>query len=300
MKKPFKFNIDPKTLLVDLLFDVIGSILYAAGVYNFAYVSDFAPGGVTGLAVLLNTLTKGLPFLPGGVPIGAAMIIINIPIILFCFKALGLDYFLRSAKTILISSFVLDCVAPHLWLYKGEPMLAAIFGGILAGAGLALIYMRLSSTGGSDFIIIAIQKKRPHLSLGLVSLFVDGVVILLVGVVYGTVDAALYGLLMTLTYSVIIDKITLGNSSRKLVTAVTEKSGEITERIMGEIERGVTVMKGKGAYTGDEKDVLLCACSKVEVFGIKRIIFETDKDAFVMISTIDQTYGEGFKSETET
>ena len=295
LNKLKSIRIDPKTLAIDILFDIVGCVLYGAGIYNFAYASNFAPGGVSGLAILTNHLTKGLSFAPNGIPIGMAMVLINIPIIIICFKALGPAYFARSVKTILFSSLIVDYLMPHLWLYRGEPMLAAIFGGILAGAGLACIYMRDSSTGGSDFVILSIQKKNPQLSLGAVSMGVDGIVILLGGIVYGTVDAALYGLLMTITYSIIIDKIMLGNDSRKQLTIITSKGTEISQRVTHEIQRGVTIISGRGGYTGAEKDLLICACSKSEVFKIKRIAHEMDKNSFVMVSSIDAAYGKGFK-----
>lgn len=294
MKNKLKnIRIDPKTLGIDILFDIVGCVLYGAGIYNFAYASDFAPGGVSGLAILVNTLTK--PVISGGVPIGLAMLLINIPIILICFRFLGPAYFARSVKTILFSSLIVDTLMPKLWIYQGNPMLAAIFGGILAGAGLSCIYMRDSSTGGSDFIILSIQKTHPQLSLGAVSLAVDGVVILLGGVVYKKVDAALYGMIMTITYSLIIDKIMIGNDSRKQLTIITSKGKEIADCVTHELQRGVTIVSGRGGFTGAEKDLLICVCSKSEVFKIKRAAHELDATSFVMVSSIDAAYGKGFK-----
>ena len=293
MKKYLK--IDPKALGVDILFDIIGCVLYGAGIYNFAYTANFAPGGVSGLSILVHILTKDIPIFHGGISIGLAMVLINIPIVIFCFKALGPEFFFRSVKTILISSLIVDYLMPHLWTYQGSPMLAAIFGGVLAGAGLSCIYMRDSSTGGSDFVILAIQKKNPHLSIGMVSLVVDGVVILLGGIVYGTVDAALYGLLMTITYSLIIDKIMLGNDSRKLLTIITRNGDEISRKINDEVDRGVTIMNGRGAYTGEEKDILLCACSNAQVYKVKHIVYSLDEKSFIMVSSVDAAFGEGFK-----
>lgn len=284
-----KLKINPKTLAVDVLYDIIGCFLYGAGMYNFAVASNFAPGGVSGIAIIINKLTNGL------IPIGLGTVIINIPIVIICFKALGLRFFFRSAKTIIFSALIVDCIMPHLPLYTGEPILAAIFGGILAGAGLACIYMRDSSTGGSDFVIMAIRRKNPQLSLGLISIAVDGIVILFGGIVYGTIDAALYGLIMTITYSLIIDKIMYGNDSRKLMTIITTDGDAISARINEDIERGVTILNGKGAYTHADKNVLLCACSNREVYKVKRICHEIDKKSFVMVSSIDAAYGEGFK-----
>jgi uncharacterized membrane-anchored protein YitT (DUF2179 family) len=297
MFKKLNLKLEPKTLAIDIVYDIVGSLLYAFGMINFAKSSNFAPGGVSGLAMLINHLTKGMFSFSDGFPIGLATLIINLPIIIFCFKALGLSFFFRSAKTMVISALITDLFIPFIpWEYTGSPMLAAIFGGILAGAGLALIYMRDSSTGGSDFVILAVRKKNPQLSIGVISLAVDGIIILLGGFVYGTVDAALYGLIMTITYSLIIDKIMYGNDSRKLLTIITTNGQGISDRIMQDIERGVTIMNGKGAYTGADKSILLCACNKTEVFKIKRIAHEVDDQSFTMVSSIDAAYGYGFKN----
>ena len=278
-KKAEKLKIDPKTLLVDVLYDIIGSVLYGAGMYTFAVSSNFAPGGVSGLAILVNYITGGK------IPIGLCTVIINIPIILICIRTLGKMFFLRSVKTILISAVIVDYIMPLLPTYTGEPILAAIFGGILAGAGLAFIYMRDSSTGGSDFVILAIRKKNPQLSIGSISLAVDGVIIMLGWIVYGNINAVLYGMIMTIGYSLIVDKLMYGIDSRKLLIIVTSN--------------GVTVADGKGAYTGNSKQILFCTCSKAEVFSIKRIAHECDSKAFVMITSVDAAYGEGFKEHDD-
>lgn len=276
-----------KTIAIDVLYDIVGSLLYGAGMYTFAAASNFAPGGVSGLSILINYLTK--------LPMGLVQVILNIPIILFCFKKLGLKFFFRSAKTIIISAIIVDYVMPLFPVYQGEPILAAIFGGVLAGAGLACIYMRDSSTGGSDFVILAIRKTHPHLSIGSISLAVDGIIILLGAVVYKNIDAVLYGVIMTIGYSLIVDKLMYGIDARKLVIIITSNGQLIADHIGDEVERGVTIANGIGAYTGNAKQILLCTCSKSEVFKIRRIVKSLDDKAFVMISSVDAAYGEGFK-----
>ena len=154
-KKAEKFKIDPKTLLIDVLYDIIGSVLYGAGMYTFAVSSNIAPGGVSGLAILVNYITGGK------IPIGLCTVIINIPIILICIRTLGKMFFLRSVKTILISAVIMDYIMPLLPTYTGEPILAAIFGGILAGAGLAFIYMRDSSPAVQTLSFLQFAKRIP-------------------------------------------------------------------------------------------------------------------------------------------
>lgn len=287
MKKPTATQV--KTFLVDIVYDILGSILYGIGMVTFASASNFAPGGVSGISILLNFITKGV------LPIGLATVLINIPIILLTYKTLGRRFFMRSVKTILISWPITDYLVPLVPKYAGDPMLAAIFGGILAGAGLVFIYMRDSSTGGSDFVIMAIRKKHPHLTIGNISMAVDGIIIVLGAFVYKNINATLYGFIMTIIYSIIIDKLMYGFNSSKLVVVISEKGKDIAKAVGDEIERGVTIANGVGAYTGNAKKILMCACSKAEVFKIKRIAYKADSKAFVIVSSVDTAYGEGFK-----
>ena len=287
MKKPTATQV--KTFLVDIVYDILGSILYGIGMVTFASASNFAPGGVSGISILLNFITKGV------LPIGLATVLINIPIILLTYKTLGRRFFVRSVKTILISWPITDYLVPLLPKYAGDLMLAAIFGGILAGAGLVFIYMRDSSTGGSDFVIMAIRKRHPHLTIGNISMAVDGIIIVLGAFVYKNINATLYGFIMTIIYSIIIDKLMYGFNSSKLVVVISEKGNDIAKAVGDEIERGVTIANGVGAYTGNAKKILMCACSKAEVFKIKRIAYKADSKAFVIVSSVDTAYGEGFK-----
>ena len=287
MKKPTATQV--KTFLVDIVYDILGSILYGIGMVTFASASNFAPGGVSGISILLNFITKGV------LPIGLATVLINIPIILLTYKTLGRRFFMRSVKTILISWPITDYLVPLVPKYAEDPMLAAIFGGILAGAGLVFIYMRDSSTGGSDFVIMAIRKKHPHLTIGNISMAVDGIIIVLGAFVYKNINATLYGFIMTIIYSIIIDKLMYGFNSSKLVVVISEKGNDIAKAVGDEIERGVTIANGVGAYTGNAKKILMCACSKAEVFKIKRIAYKADSKAFVIVSSVDTAYGEGFK-----
>ena len=139
-----------KTFAVDTVYDVVGSILFAIGVYTFAKSADFAPGGVSGLALICNYLWD--------LPIGTMTLIINIPIIIISYKVVGRKFLLKSFKTMVISTLFLDLVFPLTPLYTGNSFLAAIFSGVFMGAGLALIYMRGSSTGGTDFLIVTIKS----------------------------------------------------------------------------------------------------------------------------------------------
>jgi uncharacterized membrane-anchored protein YitT (DUF2179 family) len=255
----------------------------------FAVNANFAPGGITGMAILVNHF---LPFLP----IGTLTVLINIPVILLCYAYLGKKYLLKSIISMGIIAFVLDVIYPHVPAYTGDPLLAALFAGLLSGIGLALIYSRGYCTGGSDFIIMAIRKKFPHLSVGSITLLIDGAIILAGGFVFGRVDAVLQGIVMTAASTVMIDKILYGTGSGKRITIITDKGKEVADAIGTQLHRGVTMMKVTGAYSGLEHTLLLVACSNSEGYRAKKLVYSIDEKALIMISPNDEVFGEGFKS----
>ena len=286
-----------KTLCIDewgkdLLADVIGALLYGAGVYVFAVNADFAPGGITGLAILVNHF---FPFLP----IGSLTVILNIPVIVLCYAFLGRKYLVKSIISMGIIAFALDVIYPHVPAYTGDPLLAALFAGLISGVGLALIYARGYCTGGSDFVIMAIRKKFPHLSVGSITLIIDGCIILAGGFVFGRVDAVLQGIVMTASSTVMMDKILYGASSGKRILVITDMGQEVADAIGTQIGRGVTMMQVIGAYSGLPHTMLLCACSNAEGYRVKKLVYSIDEKALIMISPNDEVFGEGFKSPHE-
>ncbi|MDO4564493.1 MAG: YitT family protein [Clostridia bacterium] len=276
-----------KLLAADLIYDAIGSILFAAGIYTFASGASFAPGGISGIALIINHY---VPFLR----IGLCTLILNIPVIAVCFRILGKKFFFKSVKSMIISALFMDLIFPLFPVYSGDPLLASLFAGALSGAGLALIYMRNSSTGGTDFIIMSLKKKLPHMSIGTISFVVDGAVIVAGGFVFGNINAVLYGVLMTIVSTTVIDKLMYGSGSQRMLLVISDKSEEIADRISEDTERGATLMRATGAYTGKERMIMLCVCSKTEVFKARSAAHKIDPDAMVMICTVDEAYGLGF------
>ncbi|MEG1447335.1 MAG: YitT family protein [Ruthenibacterium sp.] len=275
-----------KNIAVDLLCDIIGSILFALGIYTFAKASAFAPGGISGLALVINYLT--------GLPIGIMTLLLNIPIILISYKVVGKLFLLKSLRTMLISTFFMDVVFPHIPLYIGDRFLAALFTGLFVGAGLAIVYMRGSSTGGTDFLIIAINKLRPHLSVGTVTLLTDSLVIVLGGFVFGDIDAMLYGVISTLVASVIMDKLMYGSGGGKMMIIISDAAAEIATQIAVLVDRGSTLVHATGTYSGEERLMLYCVCSKTQAFRIKSAAHEIDPLAFMILTDATEVYGEGF------
>ncbi|MSS08301.1 MULTISPECIES: YitT family protein [Clostridia] len=283
-----KQEYSPKELGIDLLCDLAGAILFNIGIYNFAVNAEFAPVGVSGIALILRFLF--------GLPMGITSIVLNIPIVLVSYRLLGRSFLLRSMKSMIIFALVLDYVVPYLPVYQGNPLYASACTGIFSGLGLTIVYLRNCSTGGTDFLVMAIRKIFPHLTIGQISLVVDAVVIIAGGLVFRNLDAVILGMLSTIVTTMVIDKIMYGLGAGKLVFVVTSHAEEAAQRIEENTGRGCTFLQGQGSYSLDEKKVIMCACNNSQVVPIRRAIHETDKDAFLIITDSNEVYGEGFKA----
>lgn len=277
-----------KELCKDILYDVIGSFIFGLGVYTFALKGEFAPGGITGLALIINYIT--------GLPIGIMSLVLNIPIILGTFRILGRKFFLKSLRTMVISSAIIDGILPLIPVYEGSRLLAAVFSGILMGGGLAVIYMRDSSTGGADFLIHAAKRKAPHFSFGQISLILDAAVILLGIPAFGDIDSVLYGMISAFALTIVMDKIMYGAGSGKLALIITDYGKEVAQAIDQSVERGATLVDVTGSYSGDKKDMVMCACSNNEVFKVRSAAHQVDANAMVMICEANEVFGEGFRA----
>lgn len=285
-----KIKLD-KEFAISLLYDLVGGIFYAISICTFAKAAEYAPGGVSGLALICNYLW--------GLPIGVITLVFNVPIILFSYRVVGKTFLWKSLRTMIISTILVDGLFPHFSFYTGNRLLAAVFAGVFMGAGLALVYMRGSSTGGTDFLIVSVRKLKPHFSMGQITLLLDGVVIVLGGFVYGDIDAVLYGVLSTYIASMVMDKMMYGADSGKLSIIITIKGMEISKAIDDFVGRGSTIVKAKGSYAPDERQMLLCACSNAELYKVRNIVYEIDKDAFIMITEASEVFGNGFKPPKE-
>ena len=277
-----------KNIALDLVADIVGSFLIAIGIYNFATASEFPVTGITGIAQVL--------YIYFGLPIGTMTTIINIPIILACVKVLGVKFVVKSLKTLLISNFFMDVVAPLLPIYEGDLMLSSICMGLFAGLGYALIFMRDSSTGGVDFISLTIRALKPHISLGRIIVIVDCALLLVCGFLLGgNVDKIIYGLIATYIVSVVVDKVMYGLDAGKVTLIVTEKGYEVAEKIHELTERGATLLKAVGSHTKTDKEVVMCACSYKQMHMVQKAVKEVDSSAFLVMMEANQVRGEGFR-----
>lgn len=284
MKKDFSAKV--KGYLADTVYYIVGSVFYSLGLYTFALNAHFSPGGVSGLSIIINHYT--------GFPIGVVALVLNIPLIIICLKIIGRSFLLKSIWVMVISTVFLDIIFPLMPTYSGNPLLAAMFTGIFLGSGMAIIYMRGASTGGIDFVIMAVKKKNPHFSIGQITLAVDALIILLGGVAFGNVDAVLYGIIASLLTTLSMDRILYGAGSGKMAIIITDHGQQVAEAISIEVDRGSTILDGKGTYTGESRDVLLCVCSKSQLYKVRMAARSVDPGSMVIVAEASEVLGEGF------
>lgn len=275
-------------LLVDIAYDIVGSAVYAIGMHCFIAASNIAPGGASGIAIMINYLT--------GLPIGILTLLINVPLLLLALKFLGRAFTLKTLRTVVINTVILDfAVTPLVGQYHGDPLLGALFGGVLLGAGLAIIFLRDSTTGGTDIAGRLLRLKYPHIQMGRAMLIFDGMVLLASVAVFGTLEAGLYAMITIFATSQVIDGILYGVDKGSMALIVSDKSREIAAQVLSHMDRGATLLKGVGAYSGAEKEVMVCAVRKSQFHRLKSIVYESDPSAFVIVTEANEIIGEGFK-----
>lgn len=277
-----------KEFAMDLLIDVAGSMLIAIGFYNFAAASEFPVSGISGIAILFYHFFD--------LPIGTMTVLLNIPIILICYKLLGKKFLMKSFKTMIILSIATDVIAPMFPLYRGDVLLSGICMGAISGVGFALIYMRDTSTGGVDFIMLAIRAKKPHISFGKIIIVLDFSIVLLGGLILGgNVDKMICGMIATYIMSVVVDKAMYGMDAGKMTLIVTERGQEVADKIDELTGRGSTLLKGVGSYSKEEKQVVMCACNNKQMHMVQKAVKEVDHTSFMVIMESNEVRGEGFK-----
>ena len=276
-----------KQLGKELLADFAGSLFIAVGVYNFALYAEFPMTGFAGISIILYRLC--------GMSIGCSTILLNIPVALVCYRLLGKSFFLKSLKSMLISSVVIDYIAPLLPVYSGDKLLAAVCTGVFAGIGYAIIYLSDSSTGGLDFIIMAVKARKPHISLGRIAFAADAAVILFGGVIFRDMNGVIYGMIVSYLMAAVVDKMMYGMDAGKLALVVTARGDAIVDVIEACCGRGSTMLRAAGGYSKEEKQVVMCACNNKQMHLVQQAVKAADREAFLIILESNEVYGEGFK-----
>ena len=264
----------------------LGAVIYALAFDWFVAPNQIAMGGVTGLAQIVNALVPVLP-------VGVLSILVNVPLFLAGWRLLGGRLLVSSLYAMAVSSLAIDVIA---WMHTFPPMdpiLATLYGGAGMGVGLGLVVSQGATTGGTDIIGKLLKLKFPWLPIGKLVMIPDMVVVILAAVVFGTVNAALYGLIQMYLLSKVMDMILYGWDTSRVAYIITDRWEETVQGLL-DMNRGVTLLQGKGAYTGAEKQVLLVAFRQREIVPIKRMLREIDPKAFFIVCDAHEILGEGF------
>ena len=269
-------------------------ITLASAVYALGFVWCFEPngiafGGITGLAQIINYLIPAAP-------VGVTVIVLNIPLFLLGWRLLGGKLLVGSLYAMFISSIFIDIFTP-LWDWQPmEPWLACIFGGLTLGGSLGFVFQQGSTTGGTDLAARLLKLKVAWLPMGKLLMAVDLVVIVLVALTFRTLSTLLYGLVALYISSLAMDGILYGLDQAKVAYIISDKNDDIANMLVKELDRGVTILQGQGAYTGAEKKVLMCAFKQREIASIKATVKEIDPGAFLIVCPAHEVLGEGFRA----
>lgn len=275
--------------IVDIVVIIIGSGIYALGVHSFTSPNDIAPGGVTGIATIVSSVTDW--------KVGTLIGLMNIPLLIAGFILLNKRVMIRTLISVVVLSFMTDYAFNAVPVYiaeSGSGILAAIFGGLLMGAGLGIVYVREGTTGGTDIVIKIINRFRPEMKLGTISFLINAAVAALGYFVYKNLDVVLYAVISIFVESKVMDALVYGGLEGKFLMIFSNQPQEIAQKLLM-MKRGVTLLKGEGAYSGEERQVICIAVHKNEYVKVKRIVKETDPEAFVIITGANEVLGKGFQ-----
>ena len=284
-----KTKIHWKTLFLDGVFLLLGSLCYALAVDMFSAPNNIAPGGVTGIATMLNYISVN--HLPFEIPIGVSTLIMNVPLLIAAWVKIGRRLVVRTIIGLSLSSVMIDMLEPFIPVFQGEKILVCIFGGVLLGLGVGLILSRGGTTGGSEVVARLLERKYPHIQMGKLILAVDAVVIAASAVVYRQMESPLFAVVLVFVSSQVTDWVIYGGRHGKMAMILSKKQPQVTAAIMERVNRGVTLLKAEGAYSGTDQKMILCAVRRDETFRLRQLVFEIDPDAFFMMLSTDEVRG---------
>lgn len=270
---------------------VIGASIYAGGFRLFLYPNDIVPGGVSGIAMIVNRLT--------GFPVGTLALLLNVPIFLIAWRVWGGRFLLGSLLGMAVSSLMIDVFAYLPPLVTGNPLLGALFGGAIVGFGLGLVFSAGASTGGSDIVAKLLRLRLPYLNMGRLVLATDVVVIFAFALIFRDFESLLYAIIASFMSSKLVDGVLYGFDYAKVAYIISDRWADLSQRITEELQRGVTLLAAQGAYTGREKQVILCAVKQQQIVALKRLVRAIDPQAFFILCEAREVLGFGFGGLTE-
>lgn len=270
----------------------MASLLYAVGVGVFLNPNNLAPGGVSGIAIILK---KIFPVLPG---VGMLILIINIPIMIVGWKKFGPRFIISTSYALVISSLFIDIIPKMIDVdsVSDNPMLSSIIGGAAFGLAMGLLFRMETTTGGMDIIVKIVRGKYPHLKTGQIYLLLDIVILIASAFAFRNVEVALYAAIAIYVSTLVMDKAIYIGDEATLIYIMSKKRKQIADYMMKELDVGVTFIKSKGAYSNTDGEIIMCVMRKQRLAKVRTALKETDPEAFMIVTSANEVFGEGFKS----
>lgn len=269
-----------------LVLTTLGSALFALGFALFLIPNDINTGGISGLAMILRELL-------GFGSVGSLTLIINIPLFLIGGLKIGKRFFAGSLVGMIVSSVLMD-VFTMISVQTPDPLLGGLYGGVLCGAGLGLVFMAGASTGGSDIVVRLVKKKYRNLPIGRISIMFDTVVVLLTGVVFRDVSKALYSGVVVFVCGQVIDAVVYRFDYSRVALIISKEHEAIAQAIGEKLDRGATYLHGAGSYSGQNMEIVLTVVRKGQLAELKELVMDIDRSAFVIVQEAHQVLGDGF------
>lgn len=281
------------SVLWDFIVITVAALFYAVGFNWFYKPNNIGFGGLTGVAQILNAI---FPWMP----IGVTVLVLNIPLFLLGWKLFGKQMLIYSLYAMAATSLSIDLVNAIIQFEPMDPMLATIFGGVLLGGPLGIILLRGATTGGTDLLARLLKLKLPWLPMGKLLMIIDLVVIVSSAIVFHRIQSALYGLVALYIASFIMDTVLYGMDNAKVAYIISDHTEALKHHITHEMQRGATVLHGHGAWSGEEKDVLMVAFKQRQIVPLKAAVKSIDPTAFLIVCNAHEVLGVGFGSYSET
>ncbi len=301
IKKP-----DKKTVLkfiYNYALITLGCVIYSFGVSLFLDANKLASGGVTGIAIIINSIVKEI-FNGFELDTGIIILILNVPLFILGAFFVGKKFIISTVYSTVLSSaliWVWNIAFEKFLPFTDNIFLAALVGGLLFGTGLGLIFKQGSSTGGTDIIVKMLRKKFRYIRTGVISLAIDVFIVAASAFVFKDFELACYTILSIVVFTSVFDWVLYGGSSAKLIYIITdgEHAQAICDRLLKEVDAGATVLDGKGAYTGAQRQIVMCAAKNFMYPKIRDIVSSVDPAAFTIVSSAKEIYGEGYKNHSD-
>lgn len=272
--------------LLDCTKLLFGSALAAVGFQFFTFPNDIVSGGVTGIAQIIRLLT--------GLPVGVMIIIMNIPLFIIGWKRLGARSQMGALVVMVLNSVLIDLLAMTDIVATDEPLLAAVYGGVINGAGYGLIYTAGTTGGGTDIVAKLLRRRYPYINFGTMQLVLNVVVVLTFAILFQKYDSCMYTIIEMFISSKVINLVLYGPGVSEVCYIISDEGVKVKDAITKTMGRGVTFLRGEGAWSGKEKPVILCVVKRPEIAQLRNLVRSVDENAFVIMSEAKDVYGKGF------